>query len=105
MSEGTHTLTATAANAAGTSPSSAPVSITVDTQPPTIGNPSPAAGSTITIATPVISASWSDATSGVNTSSAVILLDGATVSGASLSASGFSFGSPTLSNGAHNVSV
>ncbi len=42
LQEGAHTLTATASNAARTSPNSQPVSITVDTTPPTITSTNPA---------------------------------------------------------------
>ena len=46
LQEDAHTLTATASNAPGTSPNSQPVSITVDTTPPTITNTNPADGAT-----------------------------------------------------------
>jgi RHS repeat-associated protein len=102
--DGSRTLTATATNAAGTSPASAGVSITIDTVAPVISNPSPASGATVTTATPTISASWSDAGTGVVLSTASVTLDGGTVTNPGVTSTGFAF-SPTLAAGNHTVSA
>lgn len=77
----------------------------VDTVAPIIGSNAPTG--TTSGARPAISASWSDAATGIAIGSASIRVDGANVtSSATLSATGFTYTPPTdLAAGAHAVNV
>lgn len=78
----------------------------IDTTPPVVANLMPADQSVITTSTPVISATFHDAT-GVNASSVVLTLDSIDVTGsATVSSSGVSFTLASgLSDGVHTVSI
>lgn len=105
LTEGRHNFSVSISDRAG-NPASASSDFTVDVTPPLVTNFTPADGSTVAIANPVISAQFSD-NFGVNVASVKILLDGADVtSQATISATGFSI-TPTgsLTQGSHTVSV
>ena len=103
LSDGSHTVYISVADTLGNTDTST-WTFTVDTTPPTISSQSPANG-TLTIARPTISATFSD-NIGVNPYSTTIKLDGVTITGASITATGFSYTPPTpLSDGSHTISV
>lgn len=75
----------------------------VDSTPPAITGLSPANGSTVAAGSTTISASFSDQT-GINVSSATLILDGALVAGVHATSAGISY-SCTLQPGGHTVVV
>lgn len=78
----------------------------VDTTPPLITSVNPADASVLDTSTPVLSAGFQDAESGVNPASIQILLDGQDVtSQANASETGFNFVSGFLADGAHVFSI
>ncbi len=79
---------------------------TIDTTPPVVANLTPANQTVITTSTPIISATFHDAT-GVNATSVVLTLDSIDVTGsATVSSSGISFTLASgLSDGVHSVSI
>jgi immune inhibitor A len=105
LSDGLHTVSVSIRDTTGNIVTSS-WSFTVDTTPPTISSESPISGLIISVSRPTISATFSD-NIGVNPSSAVIKLDGATVtSSASVTTSGFSYTPPSpLSDGSHTVYI
>lgn len=77
-----------------------------DTTAPTIANMTPAEGSFVASSRPTISASYSDAGSGVSTSSVRLLLDGVDRTGAaSVTATGVTFMPEALAPGPHSAVV
>lgn len=83
---------------------SSPISIRVDTLPPSLSSPQPPDGTTTASATLSVSATWQDdgSGSGVNPASAAILFDGVAVN-ASTNATGFIFNPAQLAVGSHTV--
>ena len=78
-----------------------------DTSPPSISGLAPANGSLLPSATPVVSASFLDAGSGVDVASVRLVLDGVDrTAGAQVSASGLSWSPPSaLPDGAHAAEI
>ncbi len=106
LPDGFLTLTASATDRAGNPRGEATRRFVLDRQAPVIADPRPAPGSTVGDAVGPLSASWSDATSGVALPTARILLDGVDVSAAcAVTDGGFAFVPPSLSAGSHSVSV
>lgn len=104
--QNTLVLFSTGQNGNGLSSAPAEAIITHDSLAPVITNLQPIDGSFINNPTPVIRADFNDSLSGINPSSAQIIVDGANVtSRALISASGFTFTPGSLSEGAHTVSV
>ncbi len=102
MTDGTHTVKVTATDLAGKS-NTIQWTFILDRTPPTI-TPSPLCGSVSDAATPTISFDYSDEF-GMNTSSAVMKLDGITVPAAAGAASAvYTPGSP-LSDGSHTATL
>jgi len=92
LGEGAHTYLVEARDRASNAAAPASAAFVLDLTPPVLSAAAPANGTTAPSATPAISASWTDSPSGVNPSSAHILLDGSEVTAAaSLSAAGFLF--------------
>ena len=77
-----------------------------DTTAPEITNLQPAAGSCVNDATPTISASYSDAGSGINVSSVVLWLDGGMVTPDSVNETGVTYTPPAdLEDGTYTVTL
>ena len=77
-----------------------------DTTSPTISDLAPSSGASITSTSPAISASYSDATSGIDASTATMKLDGTDVTAsATVTSSGISYTPAGLSIGTHSVTV
>jgi hypothetical protein len=77
-----------------------------DTTSPTISNLTPSSGASTTSTSPTISASFSDAVSGINTATATIRVDGTNrTSSATVTDSGISYGASGLTIGTHSVTV
>ncbi len=77
-----------------------------DATAPTISGLDPSSGESITSTSATISASYSDATSGINTSTATMKLDGISVTtSATITTSGISYTADSLSIGTHSVTV
>lgn len=88
LSQGPHTVSVTVFDRAGNS-TSASSTFTIDVTPPVISNLTPANGSVVGTARPLISAQFSD-NFGINLASVRVLLDGADVTSlATISSSGF----------------
>jgi len=77
-----------------------------DTTPPTISNLAPSSGASTTSTSPTISASYSDATSGIDTGTATMRLDGTNVTAsATVTSSRISYTPASLSTGTQSVTV
>ena len=77
-----------------------------DTTSPTISNLTPSSGASTTSTNPTISASYSDAVSGINTATATIRVDGTNrTSSATVTDSGISYAASGLTIGTHSVTV
>lgn len=77
-----------------------------DTTSPTISNLTPSSGASTTSTSPAISASFSDAVSGINTATAIIRVDGTNrTSSATVTDSGISYAASGLTIGTHSVTV
>lgn len=90
----------------GGNPATSTCSFTVDTQPPVIGDISPAEGEKVGTGSPLINVAWSDAGAGVDQYTAHLELDGVDVSGgAALGQYGLTYQASGLSLGTHTLSV
>ncbi len=107
LNNGYHTVELTIADVADNVAQAAySFNVLIDVLPPTISNITPANGSLVATATPILSAVFSDNLTGVAPASAHILLDGVEVTGqANVTASGFSFVPAALSDGPHLLSI
>jgi len=77
-----------------------------DTTSPTISNLTPSSGASTTSTNPAISASYSDAVSGINTATATIRVDGTNrTSSATVTDSSISYAASGLAIGTHSVTV
>ena len=77
-----------------------------DTLPPAVSNLSPSPGASVSTTSPVIGASYSDATSGIDGTTTRILLDGTDVTAsATATASSISYTAAGLTPGTHSVRV
>ncbi len=77
-----------------------------DMAPPTISDLTPSSGASVSTSSPTISASYSDATSGIDVSTARMTLDGNNVTAsATVTSSSISYTSSGLSIGNHSVTV
>ena len=106
LAQGGNTITATATREDGFSGSDS-IQVTLDSVPPTIGGLTPAPDSAISEAQAAISASFSDALSGIEAASIRLQIDGADVtSGAVLSEHSIGY-RPTapLADGSHHVTL
>ncbi|MBI5150613.1 MAG: PASTA domain-containing protein, partial [Candidatus Omnitrophica bacterium] len=106
LADNTHTLSINVADGAGNSAQSTTI-FTTDTTPPVISHLTPANGSVLNTAAPVISGKFNDSGSGVDIGSIQILLNGANVTAeANVSAGGFNFIPVTkLANGDYSLTV
>ncbi|MBI3000281.1 MAG: hypothetical protein HYY46_17795, partial [Deltaproteobacteria bacterium] len=105
LPEGPHTVSVTVFDHAGNT-TSASSAFTVDITAPLIVNLTPAHGSVVTAARPIISADFSDTNSGVNPASARILLDGTErTEQAIITETNFTLDPFDLSPGEHTVFV
>ncbi|HCI45360.1 MAG TPA: hypothetical protein DE315_07530 [Candidatus Omnitrophica bacterium] len=106
LGDGGHTITVETADLAGNSAVQTS-GFTTDTTAPVISNLTPANMSTITANVPTVSAAFADSGSGIDVSSAQILVDSVNVTPhATVTEAGFSY-TPTvpLNNGYHTVAV
>ena len=106
LPNGTHTLEALAADAAGNTASSAPISVTVantppDTTAPTVSISSPAAGVTVS-GTATVSASASD---NVGVANVALFVDGTLYATDTTSPYSFAWNTSQASNGSHTLLV
>ena len=76
----------------------------VDTVKPTLALDLPTADQNVSTSTVWINGTYTDATSGVNTSSLVVKVNGTAVSGGTISSGSYNY-SATLPDGSHNVTV
>ena len=77
-----------------------------DATAPAISSLSPSSGASTTSTSPTIGASYSDATSGIDTGTATMTLDGTDITSSStVTSSGISYSSSGLSTGTHSVTV
>jgi len=77
-----------------------------DATAPIISSLSPSSGASTTSTSPAISANYSDATSGIDTGTATMKLDGITVTtSATVTSSGISYTADSLTIGTHSVTV
>ncbi|MBI5870348.1 MAG: hypothetical protein HZB44_05230, partial [Actinobacteria bacterium] len=102
LAEGAHNITVSVTDNAGNT-GTGTGSFTVDTAAPSVTNVLPSG--TITTTSATLSAYFSDATSGLNTATAVLRLDGSAVTGCTTTASGISCPTTGLAQGAHSLSV
>ncbi len=105
LPDGLHVATFEIKDIAGNK-GTATCSFRVDTQPPVINSISPADGSFISTASPLITASWTDNGAGADQYSAVLTLDGGDVTaGAAVTQYGLTYHASGLTPGAHTVTV
>ncbi|MHB8791942.1 MAG: Ig-like domain-containing protein [Thermoleophilia bacterium] len=103
--DGLHTATIHIKDNGG-NPATSTCSFTVDTQPPVIGEISPADGERVGTSSPLIDIAWSDAGAGVDQYTAHLELDGVDVTGsASLAQYGLTYQASGLALGTHSISV
>ncbi|MCZ7643894.1 MAG: Ig-like domain-containing protein [Planctomycetota bacterium] len=104
LAEGTHALQVTVEDAAGNRSTAASV-FTVDRTPPSLGGFTPSPGSLVRLPTPALSASWTDAGSGMAPATAALRLDGNLVA-AQAGPTGIQHAPlSALSEGAHTVAL
>ncbi|MBI5869648.1 MAG: hypothetical protein HZB44_01635 [Actinobacteria bacterium] len=105
LGDGVHTATLHIKDNGG-NPATSTCSFTVDTQPPVIGEISPADGERVGTGSPLIDIAWLDMGAGVDQYTAHLELDGVDVTGsAALGQYGLSYQAGGLSLGTHSVSV
>lgn len=102
LTEGTHATIVTVSDLAG-NPATGSASFTIDTVAPQIGNLQP--DGWVKSASPVVSADLSDIGSGINTATASVALDGAPLSGCTITSSSVSCPVLGLAEGDHTFSV
>ena len=105
LADGVHTATFEIKDSAGNK-GSATCGFTVDTQPPQVTSLTPADGSVVNTASPLISAAWSDAGAGADQYTAHLTLDGSDVTaGASVAQYGLTYQTGNLAQGSHTISL
>jgi len=105
LSDGMHTAKINIKDNGG-NPATSTCSFTVDTQPPVIGDISPADGERVGTSNPLVEVAWADAGAGVDQYTAHLELDDVDVTGsASLAQYGLSYPASGLALGTHSLSV
>jgi hypothetical protein len=106
LAEGVHQLVLSVYDQAG-NPALAGWQITVDTVAPAISATTPVNGATLTNSTPLVSAQYTDATSGIDLSKLILTQDGVDVtSSAIITATDFTYQSTTtLAQGSHHIAL
>ncbi|MCL4473007.1 MAG: Ig-like domain-containing protein [Actinobacteria bacterium] len=105
LADGVHTAIFEIKDSAGNK-GSAICGFTVDTQAPQVTSLTPADGSVVNTASPLVSAAWSDTGAGADQYTAHLTLDGGDVTaGATVTQYGLTYQTGNLAQGSHTVSV
>ncbi|MHB8793559.1 MAG: beta strand repeat-containing protein, partial [Thermoleophilia bacterium] len=102
LAEGSHSIAVNVSDNSGNTGSGSG-SVVVDTIAPSVTNLQPTG--TITTSSTTISANYSDSGSGIDSSTAAVTLDGATLSGCSASATVVSCPASAIASGTHTIGV